>query len=54
MVDRVVGRVDVRAAARRAEGPSAPAPSPGCLVCGGALVRLGFVPAALPAVFDTS
>ena len=40
--------------ARRAEEPAAPAPSPGCPVCGGALVRLGFVPAALPAVFDTS
>jgi hypothetical protein len=40
--------------ARRAEGPSAPGPAPGCAVCGGALVRLGFVPAASPAPFDTS
>jgi hypothetical protein len=40
--------------ARRAEEPMAPGPSPGCAVCGGALVRLGFVPASSPAAFDTS
>jgi hypothetical protein len=40
--------------ARRAEEPSVLAPSPGCAVCGGGLVRLGFVPAASPASFDTS
>jgi hypothetical protein len=40
--------------ARRAEEPAAPAPSPGCPACGGSMVRLGFVPAPSPAVFDTS
>ncbi len=40
--------------ARRSDEPSALAPSPGCAVCGGALVRLGFVPVELPASFDTS
>ncbi len=40
--------------ARRAEEPSAPGPAPGCAACGGALVRLGFVPSPLPAAFDTS
>ncbi len=40
--------------ARRAEEPTAPGPSPVCAMCGGALVRLGFVPAPLPAPFDTS
>ncbi len=43
-----------RLQARRAEEPSAPAPTPGCAVCGGVLVRLGFVPAPLAAVWDTS
>ncbi len=40
--------------ARRAERPSGAGPVPGCAVCGGALVRLGFVPGASPASFDTS
>ena len=40
--------------ARRAQEPAALARSPGCPVCGGPMVRLGFVPAPLPAVFDTS
>ena len=40
--------------ARRAEEPASPAASPRCPACGGALVRLGFVPASVPAVFDTS
>jgi hypothetical protein len=40
--------------ARRSEEPLAPTPSPGCPVCGGVLVRLGFLPAGVPAVFDTS
>jgi Putative transposase/Transposase zinc-binding domain len=39
--------------ARRAEGPAAP-PALSCPECGGPLVRLGFVPAAAPAIFDTS
>ena len=39
----------------RGDGPaSAPPPAPGCPACGGVLVRLGFVPAASPSVFDTS
>jgi Putative transposase/Transposase zinc-binding domain len=33
---------------------SAPTPGPCCQECGGPLIRLGFVPARLPAVFDTS
>ena len=37
-----------------AEEPAAPAASPRCPACGGRLVRLGFVPAAEPAAFDTS
>ena len=34
--------------------PAAPGSAPGCPACGGPMVRLGFVPAPLPAVFDTS
>jgi hypothetical protein len=40
-------------AARRERGPVAP-PGLSCPACGGALVRLGFVPAGEPAIFDTS
>lgn len=40
--------------ARRAEKPLAPTPSPGCPICGGAMVRWGFAPASVPVVFDTS
>jgi hypothetical protein len=39
--------------AQRDEEPAAPAVL-SCPVCGGALVRLGRVPALAPAVFDTS
>jgi hypothetical protein len=39
--------------ARRAEAPAAPA-AMGCPVCGGPLSLLGFLPAPMPAVFDTS
>jgi hypothetical protein len=39
---------------RRDEQAVAPASPPGCPACGGVLVRLGFVPAASPAAFDTS
>ena len=39
---------------RRAEESSAPTPALGCVACGGRLVRLGFVPAPLPAICDTS
>jgi hypothetical protein len=39
---------------RRDEPAAAPAPAPGCPACGGVLVRLGFVPAPAPVVFDTS
>ena len=39
--------------AQRAEESAAPAVL-SCPVCGGALVRLGFLPAGEPAVFDTS
>ncbi len=40
--------------ARRAVEATEPVPSPRCPACGGVLVRLGFVPAPVPAVFDTS
>jgi Putative transposase/Transposase zinc-binding domain len=40
-------------AANRAEVASAPS-LPSCPVCGGRLIRLGFVPGGEPAVFDTS
>ena len=40
--------------ARRVEAPTTPVASPGCPVCGGPMIRLGFVPAPVPAVFDTS
>jgi hypothetical protein len=40
--------------ARRSEEPTGAAPAAGCPVCGGPMVRLGFMPAPLPAVFDTS
>ena len=43
-----------RLPARRAEEATAPAPLPGCPMCGGVLVQLGFMPASLPAVRDTS
>jgi hypothetical protein len=43
-----------RLQAHRAEEATEPVRSPGCPACGGVLVRLGFVPAPLPAVFDTS
>lgn len=39
--------------AKRAEKAVAP-PALSCRVCGGPLVRLGFVPAGEPAIFDTS
>jgi hypothetical protein len=32
----------------------AAAPAPACSACGGVLVRLGFMPASAPAMFDTS
>jgi hypothetical protein len=37
----------------RAEA-AAPPGGPTCPTCGGRLVRLGFLPAAAPAIFDTS
>ena len=40
--------------ARWTEEPTGPLPAVGCPVCGGPMVRLGFVPAWAPAVFDTS
>jgi hypothetical protein len=40
-------------AANRAEAASVPA-LPSCPACGGPLIRLGFVPAGEPAIFDTS
>ena len=40
--------------ARRAEKPTGPVVAAGCPACGGVLVRLGFVPTSVPAVFDTS
>src|SRR5262249_37714051 len=40
--------------ARRTEEAAGPLPVAGCPVCGGPMVRLGFVPARAPAVFDTS
>ena len=55
VADRGVGRGDVRAAVGPAgEEPAAPPGGRACPVCGGRLVRLGFVPAPAPAVFDTS
>ena len=39
--------------AQRAEEPAAPTVL-SCPVCGGALVRLGFLPAGEPAIFDTN
>jgi hypothetical protein len=39
--------------ARRDERPVAP-PASSCPACGGMLVRVGFVPAGEPAIFDTS
>jgi hypothetical protein len=39
--------------AQRAEGPAAPS-AMGCPVCGGRMSLLGFMPAPVPAVFDTS
>lgn len=39
---------------RRDEPAAAPAPVPECPACGGRLVRVGFVPAPSPVVFDTS
>jgi hypothetical protein len=38
----------------RDEQPAAPLGEPTCAACGGRLVRLGFVPAALASAFDTS
>jgi hypothetical protein len=40
--------------ARRTEEPTGPVPAAGCSVYGGPMVRLGFVAAWAPAVFDTS
>ena len=40
--------------ARRTEEPTGLVPAAGCPVCGGPMVRLGFVPAPMPTAFDTS
>ena len=40
--------------ASRDEPPRGPAEGPTCPTCGGRLVCLGFLPAAVPSVFDTS
>ena len=44
----------LHAPGRRADGTRRDGPAPRCPACGGPMSVLGFVPAPVPAVFDTS